>query len=595
MGLIYSFWKLDGTRIGGVTNPFDRSANKILKGIPQASVTLRGDDPRTNDLLTLKGDALMTVYLNFTDTAPWFIGEIQLLELVGPGFRYVINRDLLVTRAISLPGGNSTDADVRTVEDTTAQAARGLYEEIIPSDLAVGELRQALAQAFVTARSSPHEELQFQAYTDTPMTLKVTAQGVLWRLGKRLCGKTGTGFSDTANRAQILFDLVTGANAEKDTGIRVGTLASVPTVRLGPKVYTPIAEVFDEVANVDWPPYVALDLFEHDAGAFLAGTPADVGGNWTGVQDPGSPGDFYVSATDPWLIRDGVGSFGSSRFEYQSAVMATNLVAGIDFRFEISSSGDTTNALAQGLQVRSDATGANPASHNNLVLIASPSASDSNPSGNVTSVVLYTVVNGTATSLGSASVRLGASFWYSLKVTVDAAGNYKAWLIQRGSAFGAPLISGQSSLLATAGTLASGFCGIKDLFAASFGCTRLYDNFYVYDPTQPIIDLDFDFVPSDPTPDTGQSGVVGAGLKLGTLNTASPLGTTKPDAVFEFGTGKPTQPVYGTQYEVGDLVPARGKDPLGNSSFNGLVRVYGVDISVDNEGKEIVSPTLTAP
>lgn len=50
-------------------------------------------------------------------------------------------------------------------------------------------------------------------------------------------------------------------------------------------------------------------------------------------------------------------------------------------------------------------------------------------------------------------------------------------------------------------------------------------------------------------------------------------------------------PRFGTDYFLGDFVPARVL--YGNVlQFEGLARVYGVTVTIDNEGKELVAPTL---
>jgi hypothetical protein len=53
----------------------------------------------------------------------------------------------------------------------------------------------------------------------------------------------------------------------------------------------------------------------------------------------------------------------------------------------------------------------------------------------------------------------------------------------------------------------------------------------------------------------------------------------------------PTGPQFGTDYIVGDFVTGRAKVE-GNSRFNATFRVYKVEISVDDEGKAEVVPTV---
>lgn len=50
-------------------------------------------------------------------------------------------------------------------------------------------------------------------------------------------------------------------------------------------------------------------------------------------------------------------------------------------------------------------------------------------------------------------------------------------------------------------------------------------------------------------------------------------------------------PVFGVDYYLGDLVTFRAKHGI-NTLFDGLVRVYGVEITIDDNGQELVKPTV---
>lgn len=52
----------------------------------------------------------------------------------------------------------------------------------------------------------------------------------------------------------------------------------------------------------------------------------------------------------------------------------------------------------------------------------------------------------------------------------------------------------------------------------------------------------------------------------------------------------PQSPIFGVDYDVGDVVPFRASVD-GQTRFDGLVRVYGADLAIDNNGREY--PTLT--
>lgn len=84
-------------------------------------------------------------------------------------------------------------------------------------------------------------------------TLKVTAAGGLWRLTKRLIGKTALGYSNgtavsPVDRGQIAADILTTVNAEGDTGIRVGTVTPSATGFVGPWRFKPAAEAITELS-----------------------------------------------------------------------------------------------------------------------------------------------------------------------------------------------------------------------------------------------------------------------------------------------------------------------------------------------------------
>lgn len=84
-------------------------------------------------------------------------------------------------------------------------------------------------------------------------TLRVNAAGALWRLTKRLVGKTNVGYSkgtavSPVDRGAIAADILTTVNAEGDTGIRVGTIAASTTGYVGPWRFKPAAEAITELS-----------------------------------------------------------------------------------------------------------------------------------------------------------------------------------------------------------------------------------------------------------------------------------------------------------------------------------------------------------
>lgn len=83
-------------------------------------------------------------------------------------------------------------------------------------------------------------------------TLSVTAAGVLWRLFRRLIGKAPGGYGDGTPLAmkdlgQIAKGMIDVANAEGDTGIRVGTIGASQNSYVGPWYFKKIAEAIVEI------------------------------------------------------------------------------------------------------------------------------------------------------------------------------------------------------------------------------------------------------------------------------------------------------------------------------------------------------------
>ena len=53
-------------------------------------------------------------------------------------------------------------------------------------------------------------------------------------------------------------------------------------------------------------------------------------------------------------------------------------------------------------------------------------------------------------------------------------------------------------------------------------------------------------------------------------------------------------PVYGVHYAVGDTVTARAEHPANTIRFNSTFRVYGVSVTIDDNGREAINLTLIA-
>jgi len=71
---------------------------------------------------------------------------------------------------------------------------------------------------------------------------------------------------------------------------------------------------------------------------------------------------------------------------------------------------------------------------------------------------------------------------YTIRLSIDARGNWQAWFGPQGALPAKPTLSGQSSYLATGGPLASGADGIWEWWYTTQAATRYYDNFSAWVP-----------------------------------------------------------------------------------------------------------------
>lgn len=75
--------------------------------------------------------------------------------------------------------------------------------------------------------------------------------------------------------------------------------------------------------------------------------------------------------------------------------------------------------------------------------------------------------------------------YHTLRARVSAAGRFAVWQVPQGTeTFGAPLIAGSDSALATGGTLASGKSGFMDFNDSVSAFERDYDNFWAASTAQ---------------------------------------------------------------------------------------------------------------
>lgn len=511
---------------------------------------------------------------------------------------------------------------------------------------------------------------------DGPPSLVCNFASPLWRLSKRLIGTSTTGEGDAtyattgAGRGAILQYLLDTTNTVHDTGIRVGTIASLRTDTAGPWVFKPISEVFTEMAASFAPPpfesvtapYQAYDNFTAAPGtSFLNGRLADDGVHTWDDSGYGASGGFVEDGTGDNLGRSTVSDSSGGRYAFLGPSLTNCVVQCFVDR------DGTMGTPATSLGIAARGTDQN----NVLVLYI---WTDLYPGHQQFALVKY--VAGVRTVLWTSNfgniIFTGMGGGY-LRLTVDDTGRWGAWWWPRSdtSYQATPIATGQDDDLATGGALASGKAGVHDGNGTASAANRVWDEFFVDVPATSALDpqaLDFELVPSEPTVD-------GSGLKIATLNVAQRIGTDRPSVIFEYGGGSRTiksyrhafsrdalmtkgyvlpqdatpwpsnalievsdsdaitargfyeevipsdagamsravadlhlyfrkqareeitfdlasnAPVFGTDYFIGDTVTARG---LFNNSalFNDLFRIYGVDISDDDEGKETVTPTL---
>lgn len=581
-----------GKQIGEVENADERTCNLRLGGMSQAGFTVPISNDAAGEIADREGDVLLKVY---RDGNLELTADCTSAEEVGPGYRRVIKRDQLLNMAYSLPSGDATD--VRIASDAASIAKRGMFEEVVSSDVVDGGLRQALITEEVRLRRQAQVQVAIEpGQAGATPTLAASFGGPYWRLRRRMCVQTPSGgtFPDPASvsfpsqdRAQILKALLDNANAITPTGITAGSFASLYAAAFGPVSFKTLGETLDEMVDAKTFPFeptntgtsLAYDDFGTSTGN-LAGPPgrnAPRGGTW---QAAGSSGDFTGYGGGPAIVRSttndtapaGSGPEALGRFDWLSSGPYTDQFAQVDIGYA-GSFGQHSGVLVR---------------FNNTSTTGGQWFRASLSLGVTGFLVVEKCVNGTVTQMAhTVDVALTAGQAYSLRLQVDASGNWAAWFWQTGTPSPpAPYLRGQDSDLATGGPLASGKVGIWDLNATATTSDRIYDTFLAQALTQSMDPqgLEYELVPAEPT--TGA---------IATLNVATQIGTTRPHAVFNYGDGaRPDElPAYGDEWKVGDFVIARARHN-GVTLFDGVVRAEGADISIDKLGKATVTPQLLA-
>lgn len=84
-------------------------------------------------------------------------------------YRRAISREGLVNSAFTLPSGFPEDTDVKSAVDLASKTARGLFEEVIPSDIGDASLRQSLVSAHARVRGVPRHIITFEPSATAPV------------------------------------------------------------------------------------------------------------------------------------------------------------------------------------------------------------------------------------------------------------------------------------------------------------------------------------------------------------------------------------------------------------------------------------------
>lgn len=226
--------------------------------------------------------------------------------------------------------------------------------------------------------------------------------------------------------------------------------------------------------NAVWPTaaptsFIARDEFDQAAGS-LAGKTAPVGGTWAGAGDADDFATAFTLDGRNVVTRSAISDTSLvGRYAISGASALAAQVVQIDWMIEaampVGGAGvsvlvigryiDTSNYFAAGL----------------LPWLAQPK------------FAVAKKVAGSSTNLAQVNVsRPAAGAWYTLRIQIDAAGNWAAWHNVQGATLGEPLLTGQDSVLATAGTLASGKPGFYDEWPTATASARDYDNFACWVP-----------------------------------------------------------------------------------------------------------------
>jgi len=252
--------------------------------------------------------------------------------------------------------------------------------------------------------------------------------------------------------------------ASKPATLRVYRFNPIPTEL----VYARMRSRVSTEAPTSFP---IFDGFNQTAGA-LAGKTAGAGGVHAGG---GDSDDFQVDTATQTAQRTAVSDINNltGRYDTIGASTFTDLAIEVTVSFSDRYSGndeaifgllarwvDASNWLAVGIRPRADAFGG-------LLVLRRYGASYE-----IKSVIDPWLIL--------------PNYRYRLRLELDTFGNWKAWawLFDYSPRPADPRLSGQESMLATGGTLATGKVGLYDAYDGSTAITRSYDGLLAYGPTE---------------------------------------------------------------------------------------------------------------
>lgn len=204
---------------------------------------------------------------------------------------------------------------------------------------------------------------------------------------------------------------------------------------------------------------IISDTFVQSSGS-LAGKSTDTGDTWAGA---GDTDDFTIDTSGDTAQRTAVSdSAGAGRFGIAGSSTYTDLTSILDVKFSAAATGGEYGLLLRYVDTS-----------NYLRVVVNPA----NTVVNLTGIV----AGSTTLSTSFTSPFFGLTgYFHRLSCSIGSDGDYTVdWSIPSLGAGPVRVISGQSSNLATGGTLASGKVGILDTQTSSTANTRNYDNFQV--------------------------------------------------------------------------------------------------------------------